>query len=218
MTKYHQLQDGTIAAIFKPIGLTSHDVIDKLRALTGIKRIGHAGTLDPLAEGVLVVGIGRQATKKLGDFSKMDKEYQAKITFGQSTTTYDVEGVIVESSDCWQTLTREQVEVALKKFIGMLYQVPPVYSAKKIAGQKAYELARMGRKLNLKPNKVNIYRIDIIDWQPPTLTLKIVCSSGTYIRSIAHDLGQKLNCPAHLSGLVRTRVDHFRLADCIQLD
>lgn len=218
MPKYHQLQAGTIAAVFKPIGLTSHDLIDKLRALTGIKRIGHAGTLDPMAEGVLVVGIGRQATKQLGEFLKMDKEYEAKITFGQSTTTYDAEGEIVDSSNCWQTLTRAQIEVALNQFIGTIDQTPPIYSAKKIAGKKAYELARRGQKVELKPTSVTIYSIKLLDWQPPGLTIKVVCSSGTYIRSLAYDLGQKLNCPTHLSALVRTRVDHFRLADCVKLE
>lgn len=217
MTKFYQLQDGTIAAVFKPRGPTSHDIIDQLRALTGIKRIGHAGTLDPLAEGVLVVGIGRQATKKLGDFLKADKEYEAKITFGQSTTTDDAEGEIVDSNDCWQTLTKEQVEVALKKFIGAIDQTPPAFSAKKIASKKAYELARRGQKVELKPAPVTIYSIKLLDWQPPGLTIKVVCSSGTYIRSLADDLGQELHCPAHLSGLVRTRVGNFNLSGCIKL-
>lgn len=218
MPKYHQLQAGTIAAVFKPIGLTSHDLIDKLRVLTGIKRIGHAGTLDPMAEGVLVVGIGRQATKQLGEFLKMDKEYEAKITFGQSTTTYDAEGEIVDSSNCWQRMTKEQIKVALKKFIGPFEQVPPAYSAKKIAGQKAYTLAREGKQVDLKPAMVTIHKIDLIAWQPPILTIQLTCSSGTYIRSLTHDLGQELICPAHLSALTRTRVGHFRLADCVKLE
>lgn len=214
----NNLSEGSIVPIYKEKGITSHGVVDRLRTLTGIQRIGHAGTLDPMAEGVLVVGIGRSATKQLGNFLKLDKEYRAEMTFGLSTDTYDAEGRSIEESDCWQKLTKNQITEAIKKFIGLIQQLPPPYSAKKIAGRKAYDLARRGQKVELKPAPVTIYAIKLLDWQPPRLTLDITCSSGTYIRSIAHDLGQTLHCPAHLSALTRTRVGKFIIENCIKID
>jgi tRNA pseudouridine55 synthase len=207
-------QEGQLLAVYKPKGITSHDVIVKLRQATGTARIGHAGTLDPMAEGVLVVGIGRSATKQLSKFLKTDKEYQAEITFGQATDTYDALGKTIKTSNCWLKLSKRQIQTSLKQFIGQINQNPPPYSAKKISGQKSYELARKGLKVDLKPASVAIYSAKLISWQPPKLIIEVVCSSGTYIRSLAFDLGQKLNCPAHLSALVRTRVGDFDVTRC----
>lgn len=212
------LKEGLILAVYKPGRLTSHDIIDQLRKVTGIRRIGHAGTLDPLAQGVLVVGIGRAATKQLGKFLTADKDYRAEITFGKSTDTYDAEGKVIDTSDCWQQLTQKQVEGGLKNFIGPIEQRPPPYSAKKVAGRKAYEIARGGEQPRLKPALVTINSIKLLDWQPPRLTIKVRCSSGTYIRSLADDLGKVLLCPAHLSALTRTRVGKFKIGDSIRLD
>ncbi|TRZ80107.1 tRNA pseudouridine(55) synthase TruB [bacterium] len=203
--------------INKPAGPTSHDIVDKLRTITGIRKIGHAGTLDPFAEGLLVVLIGREATKKQSDFLKKDKEYIATLFLGDETDTYDKTGKIVNKHS-GQLPTKDQIKKVLKKFKGEILQTPPIYSAKKIKGKKAYELARKGKEVSLKPSKINIKKLELLRYNVPCLVLCVMCSAGTYIRSLAHDIGRELGCGAYLEKLIRIKSGKFDLKDAIDLD
>ena len=201
--------------IYKPVGITSHDVVAKMRKITGIKQIGHTGTLDPFAEGVLPVCIGKAT--RLIEYLKDDKEYLATVQFGASTTTYDRDGEIVSTSD--KKVLEEDVRRALENFKGEISQTPPLYSAIKIKGKKLYEYARKGEIIEVQPRKVTIENIELksfnFDLQQAEILIK--CSKGTYIRSIAYDLGQLLECGAHLIKLVRTQAGNFRIEDSIEL-
>ena len=201
--------------------MTSHDVVDQLRKIFGVKKIGHAGTLDPLATGVLVIGVGREATKKLAIEVQKEKEYLAEITLGVTSTTDDEEGIKTKSTSLKNgdkkppTLT--EVKAVTSKFIGQIKQTPPVYSAVKIKGQEAYKRVRKGEKVELNPREVKIKAIEILNYQWPKLELKIITGPGVYIRAIARDVGEALNVGGYLSGLTRTRVGEFTLADAYQL-
>ncbi|MFH1597770.1 MAG: tRNA pseudouridine(55) synthase TruB [Patescibacteria group bacterium] len=197
-----------ILAIYKAKGPTSHDVVDKLRRITGIKKIGHAGTLDPLATGVLVVGIGREATKQLDTIVKSEKEYLATIKFGEESTTDDEEGE-KRTIEFAAKPKREKIEQALREFIGIIDQVPPQYSAVKVKGRSAYKYARQGQKIELAAKQVEIKSIELIAYQWPILKLKVVTGKGVYIRSLGRDLGQKLGCGGYLADLERTRVGEY---------
>jgi tRNA pseudouridine55 synthase len=205
-----------ILNINKAVGMTSHDVVARVRRLLKQKRVGHTGTLDPLASGVLPICAG-QATRVAEYLSESGKAYLAEIVFGTVTDTYDAEGSIIRTSDA-ANLTLEQIEQALPHFRGEQMQVPPRYSAVKLKGQPAYKLARAGEEIALEPRSVTIYRLDIQNWQPPRLTLAIECSKGTYIRSLAYDLGELLGHGAYLAALTRTRSGPFTLADSITLE
>jgi tRNA pseudouridine55 synthase len=207
---------GGFILINKPAGITSHDVVDKLREITKIKRIGHAGTLDPFATGLLILGIGREFTKKLSIFQKKDKEYIATLRLGAESDTFDKEGKIVEKK-VEKIPERKEVEEVLKSFLGEIEQIPPVFSAKKIKGKKLYELARKGIKVQPKPQKVKIYEISILEYKFPYLKIKVKCSSGTYIRSLANDIGKKLGCGAYVEELVRTKIGEFSLKSAVEL-
>lgn len=185
----------------KPPGPTSHDIVDKVRKITGIKQVGHAGTLDPFAKGVLIVLIGK-ATKSQSRFMEMPKTYLANI----------------ELSEIDSPITRDLISDVLKTFIGETKQIPPIYSAIKIKGKKAYELARKGIKPKLKPRKIKIYDIKILNYKWPRLKIKVKCSKGTYIRSLAHDIGQKLSCGAYLEKLIRTKIGKFTIDNSIRID
>lgn len=202
--------------IYKPVGLTSHDVVAKLRRITGIKQIGHTGTLDPFAEGVLPICIGK-ATRLIEYFCD-EKEYLATVQFGKSTTTYDIEGEITSSSDL--KVTREQIYNALKNFEGEIEQFPPIYSAIKVKGKKLYEYARNGIDVKIEPRKVTIEKIELQDFDAALQQAQVLikCSKGTYIRSIAHDLGKLLGCGAHLIKLIRTQAGNFRVETSVQLE
>ncbi len=196
--------------------MTSHDVVAKIRRAWHIKRVGHAGTLDPLATGVLVVCIG-EATR-LSDFvMHSQKTYHAKIRFGETTETYDSEGDILIRADT-SHLTQANIESILPQFIGDIEQIPPMYSAIKKDGKKLYELARAGETIALEPRRVTIYRLTVIQFISPIADIEVVCGSGTYIRSLAHDMGQVLGVGAHLAGLIRTRSGAFDIAQAHQLD
>ena len=201
--------------IYKPVGITSHDVIAKLRKITGIKQIGHTGTLDPFAEGVLPVCIGKAT--RLIEYLKDDKEYLATVQLGMSTTTYDKDGETVFTSD--KKIFEKDVVMALENFRGEILQTPPVYSAIKIKGKKLYEYARKGEAIEVQPRRVTIEKIELksfnFDLQQAEILIK--CSKGTYIRSIAHDLGQVLECGAHLIKLIRTQAGSFRIENSIEL-
>ena len=193
--------------IYKPTGMTSHDVVAVLRRITNIRQIGHTGTLDPFAEGVLPICIGKAT--RLIEFLGDDKEYLATVRLGQNTTTYDLEGEITSQSDI--KVTEEKVRIALKDFEGEIEQVPPIYSAIKVNGKKLYDYARNGEDVEVKPRKICIYTIELkkFDEQAQVAEILVKCSKGTYIRSIAYDLGQKLGTGGHLIKLVRTRVGNF---------
>jgi tRNA pseudouridine55 synthase len=225
--------------INKPKGLTSHDVVDKIRAITGERRVGHAGTLDPNATGLLIIGVGRQATKRLGEFLKKDKEYEAEIVLGEERETDDAAGKIQNSkvptkgrsgprnSQSWaETYSRKTQEdipkvkilKTLNQFVGEQMQVPPAYSAIKIKGEKAYELARKGESVSLKPRKITTYSIKVEDYKFPVLKITCKVSSGTYIRALARDIGRNLGCGAHLANLKRTKIGDLLLKDALKLE
>ncbi len=200
--------------IYKPVGMTSHDVVAVLRRITKIKQIGHTGTLDPFAEGVLPVCIGKAT--RLIEFLADDKEYLATVQFGAATTTYDIEGEKTFTSD--KKITVEDID--LTSFQGEIEQLPPIYSAIKVKGKKLYEYARNGEDVEIQPRKVIIEKIELKSFneQSQQAEILIKCSKGTYIRSIAHDLGQNLGVGAHLVKLVRTQAGKFRVENSVQLD
>lgn len=200
--------------IDKPPGITSHDAVDKVRWLSQQRRVGHTGTLDPLASGVLIICLGR-ATRLAEYVVGLPKTYLATIRLGQVTTTYDTEGQIVEDRPVG--VSQEQLVAALGSFEGKISQVPPMYSAVKKAGRPLYERARQGEIVERPARTVTIYRLELISWALPLLTVRVVCSTGTYIRSLAHDLGQSLGTGGHLSELRRTAVGHFDVEDAVPL-
>ncbi len=204
-----------VLVVDKPVGLTSHDVVQIIRKGTNIRRAGHTGTLDPRASGVLVVLLGPAV--RLSEYvSASDKRYQAVIRLGQSTDTYDAEGRITGGSSP-VNITEDQFENELKAFIGEIEQVPPPYSAIKVKGKKAYDMARDGEEFDLAPRTIHVYNLDLLEWAPPEAVVDVYCSSGTYVRSLAHDLGEKLGCGAHLVGLRRTKSGRFTLRDAVPL-
>lgn len=193
----------------KPVGVTSHDVVQRIRKLTGVRRVGHTGTLDPLASGVLIVLVGRAATRLARFLFELDKVYRATIRLGEITPTYDTESEVIESHPV--DVTRADIVAALSDFVGEIEQVPPMYSALKRDGMPLYALARQGKTVEREARQVTIYELALSDWTPPDLRVTVRCSTGTYIRSLAFDLGQALGCGAHLRTLVRTQVGHFEL-------
>ena len=201
--------------IYKPQGKTSHDVVAILRRITKIKQIGHTGTLDPFAEGVLPICIGKST--RLIEYLEDDKAYIGTVQFGKSTTTYDTEGEGVNYSD--KKVTKEDVENALEQFRGEIQQLPPIYSAIKVNGKKLYEYARKGEEVKIEPRRVNIYKLELVnfDYENQTAELLIECSKGTYIRSIANDLGEALGCFGHLIKLVRIKAGKFEIKDSTKL-
>jgi len=203
-----------VLVVDKPISLTSHDVVQTIRRGTGIRRAGHTGTLDPRASGVLVVLIGPAV--RLSEYvSASDKRYQATIHLGSSTDTYDADGRVTNSAPV--TVTEPQFEQVLGQFVGEIEQVPPPYSAIKVQGRKAYEMAREGEEVILEPRKINVYSLELLEWAPPEAVIDVFCSSGTYVRSLANDLGNALGCGAHLVGLRRTKSGRFTLRDAVPL-
>lgn len=202
--------------INKTTGMTSHDVVATIRRLLKQKRVGHAGTLDPAADGVLPICVG-QGTRVAEYLSESGKAYRAKITFGVVTDTYDTEGSVLRVTNPTD-LTRAEVETALQHFLGPQMQSPPRYSAIKLQGQPAYKRVRSGEEVALEPRPIIIYQLHILDWQPPHLTLAVECSKGTYIRSLAFDLGERVGYGAHLSSLTRVRSGPFSLDESITLE
>ncbi len=193
----------------KPAGWTSHDVVARVRRLAGERRVGHAGTLDPMATGVLVVCLGA-ATRLVEYLADLDKDYRAVIRFGVDTDTWDAEGEMVFSADAGH-LTLAAIEPALAAFRGVIEQVPPMYSALKRNGQPLYRLARQGVTIEREARTITISRLTVAAWQPPDLAVELTCSKGTYVRAIAHDLGVALGVGAHLAALSRTRIGTFTL-------
>jgi len=204
-----------VLVVDKPIGLTSHDVVQIIRRGTGIRRAGHTGTLDPRASGVLVVLIGPAV--RLSEYvSASDKRYQATIQLGRSTDTYDSEGTVIKATPV-ENISEEQFDEILQSYVGEIEQVPPPYSAVKVKGKKAYEMARKGKPVDLEPRIINVFNLEILEWAPPELVIDVYCSSGTYVRSLANDLGDSLGTGAHLIGLRRTKSGQFTLRDAVPL-
>lgn len=202
--------------IDKPKGLTSHDVVARVRKLAGQRKVGHAGTLDPLATGVLVVCLG-QATRLMEYLMLDQKEYRATIRFGTATDTLDAEGQVVAQADP-SGLAEGRLRAALSGFVGEIEQVPPIFSALKQGGKPLYRRVRAGQTVTVEPRPVRIESLVWVAWQPPDLTIDIVCSAGTYIRSLARDLGQAVGLPAYLAGLKRTASGKWSLADAVPLE
>jgi tRNA pseudouridine55 synthase len=204
-----------VLVVDKPVGMTSHDVVQAIRRGTGIRRAGHTGTLDPRASGVLVILVGPAV--RLSEYvSASDKRYQATIHLGSSTDTYDAGGRITNSSPA-DDITEEYFTEVLQQFVGEMEQVPPAFSAVKVKGRKAYEMAREGEEVDLEPRIINVYSLEVLEWAPPEAVIDVYCSSGTYVRSLANDLGKALGTGAHLVGLRRTRSGRFTLRDAIPL-
>lgn len=204
-----------ILNIDKPKGLTSHDVVDRVRRWSQVRRVGHAGTLDPMATGVLLVCLGK-ATRVTEYLMAGHKVYRAVIRLGVTTDTYDAEGEVLETRPVEVDL--EQVRATLARFRGRVQQVPPMYSALKRDGQPLYKLARRGITVERPARTVEIFDLTLEDWSPPDLTLTVTCSPGTYIRSLAHDLGERLGCGGHLIALTRLASGRFTLDEAVSLE
>lgn len=202
--------------IDKPAGITSHDVIDRLRRITKIRRIGHAGTLDPFATGLLIVGIGA-ATKRLAEMTGRDKEYRATAILGATSTTQDLTGTISPAIGTGMPAL-DAVQTAIERFKGKIEQVPPMFSAKKIGGKKLYELARQGKEVARKPVAITIHELEITAYDPPSLSFRVRCSSGTYVRTLAHDIGTALGTGAYLETLRRTAIGEYSVDAALTLD
>jgi tRNA pseudouridine55 synthase len=218
MTTSNPLKNNTgsaegILLVDKPKGKTSFSLISALRKILNVQKIGHAGTLDPMATGVMVILVGKRFTTLSDQLLGRDKEYFAEVTLGQTTDTYDAEGEVTAESDVVPTL--EDLKNALKHFQGKVEQTPPMFSAKKQNGKKLYELARQGQVVE-RPKVTLEMTTELVDYQYPKVTLAIACSKGTYVRSIAHDLGEMLGCGAHLSGLTRSKSGSYSIGQCLQ--
>jgi tRNA pseudouridine55 synthase len=219
--------------IDKPSGLTSHDVVDRVRRLTGVKRVGHAGTLDPFATGLLIVGVGREATREFPNLVGLDKEYEAEFVLGANSDTDDRTGVIARHDVPKQSLEKIAssasglLAMTMRQFTGRIEQIPPTYSAIKIGGKKMYEAARAGKPLAAKPRQVTVYSFDLLPSNLPSnfeflpltflIRVRIRCSSGTYIRSLARDLGAALGVGGYVQELRRTAIGPFRVEEAIPL-
>lgn len=202
--------------IYKPVGMTSHDIVSVLRRVTKIKQIGHTGTLDPFAEGVLPICIGKAT--RLIEYLQDDKEYLATVQFGAATNTFDLDGEKVFTSD--KKVSRDDIKEGLKSFEGEIFQLPPIFSAIKVKGKKLYEYARKGEEVEIQPRKVVIENIELKNFDEELQQAQILlkCSKGTYIRSIANDLGKNLGCGGYLIKLIRTQAGKFRVENSVQLD
>ena len=208
--------NGRVLLINKPFQWTSFDVVNKLRYKLRIKKIGHAGTLDPLATGLLIICTGRM-TKRIDEFMGLEKEYTGKFILGQSTASHDLETEVTEVMDV-SALNESAIRQATGALTGNISQLPPMHSAIRIGGKRAYEFARKGQDIQLTPREVEIKEFEITDISLPEAAFRIVCSKGTYIRSIARDFGNALGVGAYLTDLCRTRIGNFRLEDALEID
>jgi len=207
--------DGLIL-VDKPLGLTSHDVVARIRRILDLRQVGHFGTLDPLATGLLLIGVGK-ATRLFPVLSGEDKAYAGRIRLGLATDTYDATGrPISEPSEDYPG--QKELVRAMQKLTGTIEQLPPPYSAKKVGGRPLYKWARMEKAVEMRPHRVTVYAFRLTRYAAPDVEVEVECSSGTYIRSLAHDLGQSLGCGAHLAALSRTRVGNFRLKDALTME
>ena len=204
-------EEGQVLLIDKPIEWTSFDVVRKIRNLIRIKKVGHAGTLDPLATGLLIVCTGK-FTRRINEYMAQEKEYTGSFTLGATTPTYDLESDPVNFNDV-NLITKEEIINAAKQFTGEIMQIPPAHSAIKIDGKRVYELARQGKEVKIDPRKIVIKEFEITKIEMPVVFFRVVCTTGTYIRSLANDFGAALGCGAYLSSLCRTRIGDSKLED-----
>lgn len=215
-------KEGEVLYFDKPLKWTSFAVVNKIRyhicRKLGVKKIkvGHAGTLDPLATGVMIICTGK-ATKRIEEFQYHTKEYIATLQLGATTPSFDLEKEI-DATYPTEHITRELVEETLKRFVGSIEQIPPVFSACKVDGKRAYDLARKGEEVELKPKTLVIDEIELLECNLPQIRIRVVCSKGTYIRALARDIGEALNSGAHLTGLIRTRVGEVKLEECLSVE
>ncbi len=207
--------EGAVLLIDKPLQWTSFDAVRKIRYLIKIKKVGHAGTLDPLATGLLIICTGK-FTKKINEYMAQEKEYTGSFTLGATTPTYDLEST-PENFKPYEHLTKEEIISATQKFMGEIDQVPPIHSAIKKDGKRVYELARRGVDVKLEPRKITIKEFEVDSSELPIVKFRVVCSTGTYIRSLANDFGEALGCGAYLSSLCRTRIGEFLLKDAMSV-
>ncbi len=211
-----QLQEGLVLQVNKPLHWTSFDVIRKLRSALSIKKIGHAGTLDPLATGLLLVCTGKK-TKTISHYQELEKVYRTEMVLGKTTPSVDLETPF-DSETSYDHVTEADIEQAAASFLGAIEQVPPAYSAVKLGGERAYKKARKGDTVQLAPRPVFIHSLVITDIQLPCIKLEVTCSKGTYIRSLVRDFGERLGTGAYLSALCRTRIGAFRLEDAYEVE
>jgi tRNA pseudouridine55 synthase len=216
MKSTNSFEDGKVILIDKPLRWTSFDVIRKIRNLIRIKKVGHAGTLDPLATGLLIVCTGK-FTKRINEYMAQEKEYTGSFTLGATTASYDLEQEPGNYRP-FEHITAEQIKSATLQFTGEIFQVPPAHSAIQIDGKRVYELARQGKEVIIEPRRVTVNEFEITGVDLPLVHFRIVCSTGTYIRSLANDLGIALGCGAYLSSLCRKRIGEFRLDDALTME
>jgi len=208
--------NGKVLLIDKPLTWTSFDAVKKIRILTGVSKVGHAGTLDPLATGLLIICTGK-FTKKINEYMAAEKEYTGTFTLGATTPTYDLESVPVPKAD-YNQISKEKINSTTQQFTGAILQIPPAHSAIKKSGTPAYVLARKGKEVKMDPRPVTISLFEITAIQMPVVQFKVVCSTGTYIRSLANDFGEALGCGAYLSSLRRTRIGTFNVDDALTIE
>ncbi len=201
--------------IDKPTDWTSHDVVGYLRRVTGIKKIGHAGTLDPFATGLLIVAIGRESTKRIDEFKNLNKTYETTIRFGATSDTHDKTGTLTPDDPATQMPSENEIKDVLQQFIGKQQQIPPMYSAKKVQGKKLYELARKGIEIERQPNNIEIYNIELLTYNEDSIDIRCEVSVGTYIRTLAYDIGHKLGVGAYCQELRRTHIGDFSVDQAI---
>lgn len=206
-----------ILLVDKPSGITSHDIVDRLRRKLKMKKIGHAGTLDPLATGLMIMLIGK-ATKVSQFLISLDKSYEGEFLFGVETDSQDADGQVVLEKPVSSNIDEERIKEEMKTFLGDQYQTPPMFSAKKIGGVPLYKMARKGKTVEREPRFIRINELILKSWDSPRGNFKLACSKGTYVRTVLHDLGQNLDCGAHLTALRRTKIDQFDINDAKTLE
>lgn len=208
--------EGKLLLIDKPMKWTSFDAVKKVRVLTQVSKVGHAGTLDPLATGLLIICTGA-FTKKINDYMAQEKEYTGSFTLGATTPTYDLESQPVNFRS-YDYVTADRLRAATERFIGEIKQVPPIHSAIKKDGKPAYKLARLGKEVKMEPRNIRISEFEITEMDLPVVKFRVVCSTGTYIRSLAYDFGEELGCGAYLSSLRRTRIGEYKVEDALSIE
>ena len=208
--------NGKVLLIDKPLTWTSFDAVKKIRILTGVSKVGHAGTLDPLATGLLIICTGK-FTKKINEYMAAEKEYTGTFTLGATTPTYDLESVPVPKAD-YSNVSSEMIMGATQQFTGTIMQIPPAHSAIKKSGTPAYVLARKGKEVKMDPRPITISLFEITAIQLPVVHFKVICSTGTYIRSLANDFGEALGCGAYLSSLRRTRIGMYNVQEALSIE
>lgn len=210
-------EEGAVFLVDKPKGPTSHDVVRTVRRATDVKKVGHAGTLDPMATGLLLVLVSRPATRLQEAFMELPKTYEGTVRFGETTRSHDAETEIIDRRDP-SSVTLEAIRDVLPTFQGTIEQIPPMYSAVKVEGERLYKKARRGETVDRPPRQVSIYALEVTEWEPPELSFRVECSKGTYIRSLARDFGETLGVGGHLVSLRRRAIGSFSVSEAWSLD